>query len=167
MISLNIIIYIDISMIDGIPSNFSCWRSLNSYWIFDIFMYCDVCISTEDHRNCFFFLGQCSVVIMEDNHKESWNKVSLCFATLINKNKIKKMSFSLTLLLFNSKKKKKIICRLSSKKKKKTLKKVWNLKIEPCYITNVYIIYITNKGKKNSDIIYVFFFLMNLYSINI
>ena len=102
LISLNFIIYIDISMIDGIPSNFSCWRSLNSYWIFDIFMYYDVCISTEDHRNCFFFLGQCSVVIMEDNHKESWNKVSLCFATLINKNKIKKMSFSLTLLLFNS-----------------------------------------------------------------
>ena len=78
------------------------------------------------------------------------------------------MSFSLTLLLFNSKKKKKkkIICRLSLKKKK-TLKKVWNLKIEPCYITNVYIIYINNKGKKNSDIIYVLFFLMNLYSINI
>ena len=107
----------------------------------------------------FFFLGQCSVVIMEDNHKESWNKVSLCFATLINKNKIKKMSFSLTLLLFNSKKKKKKnFLPFILKKKKNTLKKVWNLKIEPCYITNVYIIYINNKGKKNSDIIYVLFF---------
>ena len=69
------------------------------------------------------------------------------------------MSFSLTLLLFNSKKKKKKnYLPFILKKKKKTLKKVWNLKIEPCYITNVYIIYINNKGKKNSDIIYVLFF---------
>ena len=71
MISLNIIIYIDISMIDGIPAishvggPLTPIESLTSLCIMmSVFL-------RKTTEIVFFSLGQCSVVIMEDNHKES------------------------------------------------------------------------------------------------